>query len=46
MLGPVVASLQNLRFYRWLMLNARKHILDGDFIAWKTAIMPIITKKW
>ncbi|MEY4003437.1 MAG: hypothetical protein RIT07_1479, partial [Bacteroidota bacterium] len=27
MLGPVVASLQNLRFYRWLMLNARKHIL-------------------
>jgi queuine tRNA-ribosyltransferase len=46
MLGPVVASLQNLRFYRWLMLNARKHIVDGDFIAWKTTILPIITKKW
>jgi queuine tRNA-ribosyltransferase len=46
MLGPVVASLQNLRFYLWLMRNARKHILGGDFIDWKTTILPVITKKW
>jgi len=46
MLGPVVASLQNLRFYLWLLRNARKHILDGDFIAWKAEILPVINKKW
>jgi queuine tRNA-ribosyltransferase len=45
MLGPVVASLQNLRFYLWLVRNARKHILDGDFIDWKNTIMPVIAKK-
>lgn len=46
MLGPVVASLQNLRFYLWLMRNARKHILQGDFIAWKASILTVIAKKW
>lgn len=46
MLGPIVASLQNLRFYLWLVRNARQHILDGDFVNWKTTILPIITKKW
>lgn len=45
MLGPIVASLQNLRFYLWLVRNARQHILDGDFVNWKTTILPIITKK-
>lgn len=45
MLGPVVASLQNLRFYLWLVRNARIHILDGDFIDWKKAILPVITQK-
>ncbi len=45
MLGPVVASLQNLRFYLWLVREARRHILDGSFSAWKAEILPKITRK-
>jgi queuine tRNA-ribosyltransferase len=45
MLGPVVASLQNLRFYLWLVRQARVHILAGDFMDWKAQILPQITRK-
>ncbi|MDP1764378.1 MAG: tRNA guanosine(34) transglycosylase Tgt [Sediminibacterium sp.] len=34
-LGLQLASIQNLAFYLWLMGEARKHILDGDFSSWK-----------
>ncbi len=34
-LGKQIASLHNLSFYLWLVREARKHILDGDFLAWK-----------
>ena len=34
-LGKQIASLHNLSFYLWLAREARKHILDGDFLAWK-----------
>jgi queuine tRNA-ribosyltransferase len=34
-LGGMIASLHNLRFYLWLMETARQKILDGDFAAWK-----------
>lgn len=45
MLGPVVASLQNLRFYLWLVREARRRILNGDFEAWKNEMLPIISRK-
>mgnify|MGYP001379088910 FL=1 len=35
MLGKQIATLHNLSFYLWLVRAARKHILAGDFVAWK-----------
>lgn len=35
MLGKQIATIHNLGFYLWLVRQARKHILAGDFIAWK-----------
>ena len=38
-LAAMVASLHNLAFYLWLVGEARKHILQGDFPAWKTSMV-------
>jgi queuine tRNA-ribosyltransferase len=35
MLGAQIASIQNLRFYLFLVKEARQHILAGDFAEWK-----------
>jgi queuine tRNA-ribosyltransferase len=35
MLGKQIATLHNLSFYIWLVREARKHILGGDFRVWK-----------
>jgi queuine tRNA-ribosyltransferase len=42
MLGMTIASIHNLAFYLWLVKTARKHILMGDFLTWKTHIVPIL----
>jgi queuine tRNA-ribosyltransferase len=34
-LGLTIASIHNLAFYLWLVTEARKHILQGDFASWK-----------
>jgi queuine tRNA-ribosyltransferase len=34
-----IASIHNLAFYLWLVGEARKHILDGDFLTWKRGMM-------
>lgn len=34
-LGLTIASIHNLAFYLWLVKEARKHILQGDFASWK-----------
>lgn len=34
-LGAQIASLHNLHFYLWLVGEARKHIVAGDFRDWK-----------
>ncbi len=34
-LGKQIASIHNLGFYLWLVREARKHILEGDFKTWK-----------
>ena len=34
-LGLTIASVHNLAFYLWLVGEARKHILAGDFKSWK-----------
>ncbi|HMG82168.1 MAG TPA: tRNA guanosine(34) transglycosylase Tgt [Ferruginibacter sp.] len=35
-LGLTIASVHNLAFYLWLVGEARKHIILGDFGSWKT----------
>lgn len=35
LLGKQIASIHNLGFYLWLVREARKHILAGDFTPWK-----------
>lgn len=37
-LGLQLASIQNLSFYLWLVGEARKHILEGDFSSWKKSM--------
>ncbi|MCG2614343.1 tRNA guanosine(34) transglycosylase Tgt [Terrimonas sp. NA20] len=34
-LGLSIASIHNLAFYLWLVTEARKHIIAGDFASWK-----------
>lgn len=34
-LGKQIATIHNLGFYLWLVREARKHILEGDFALWK-----------
>ena len=41
-LAGQIASIHNLRFYLWLMEEARAHIEAGDFAAWKT----VMVEKW
>ena len=38
-LGKQIASIHNLGFYLWLVREARKHILAGDFREWKDAMV-------
>lgn len=35
LLGKQIATIHNLGFYLWLVREARKHILAGDFRSWK-----------
>ncbi len=35
LLGKQIATIHNLGFYMWLVREARKHILAGDFRSWK-----------
>jgi queuine tRNA-ribosyltransferase len=44
-LAAQLASLQNARFFIWLVEEARKHILEGDFASWKNEILLSIDRK-
>ncbi|MBK6544883.1 MAG: tRNA guanosine(34) transglycosylase Tgt [Saprospiraceae bacterium] len=44
-LASQLASLQNLRFFMWLVEEARKQILQNTFFNWKENILPVISKK-
>lgn len=39
LLAMQIASIHNLAFYLWLVKEARKHILAGDFSAWKSMMV-------
>jgi len=40
MLGPIIATLHNLRFYLWLVQQAKQKIVEGKFAEWKKEITP------
>jgi queuine tRNA-ribosyltransferase len=42
LLGLTIASVQNISFYLWLVKEARKHILAGDFLSWKDEMVPVL----
>ncbi len=43
MLGPQIASIHNLGFYIWLVKEARKRIINGDFKTWKEQMVKKLT---
>ncbi len=45
MLGRQIASIHNLSFYLWLVREARKHILAGDFPRWKDKMVKQMDKR-
>ena len=45
MLGRQIATIHNLGFYLWLVREARKHILAGDFAPWKKTMIQQMDKR-
>ncbi|WP_460219252.1 tRNA guanosine(34) transglycosylase Tgt [Psychroserpens sp. MEBiC05023] len=45
LLGKQIATIHNLGFYLWLVREARKHILAGDFRAWKDKMVKQMDKR-
>jgi len=44
-LAKQIASIHNLGFYLWLVREARKHILAGDFTTWKNMMVNQMNKR-
>lgn len=44
-LGLQIASIHNLAFYLWLVKEARKHIIAGDFSTWKPMILERVMQR-
>lgn len=45
LLALQIASIHNLAFYLWLVKEARKHIISGDFSEWKRSIIDNLSKR-
>ncbi len=45
LLALQIASIHNLAFYLWLVGEARRHIIAGDFKAWKTEMVECVTRR-
>ncbi|HLU80891.1 MAG TPA: tRNA guanosine(34) transglycosylase Tgt, partial [Flavobacteriaceae bacterium] len=45
MLAKQIATIHNLGFYLWLVREARKHILAGDFLVWKEKMVKQMDKR-
>lgn len=43
LLALQIASIHNLSFYLWLVKEARKHIIAGDFSSWKSQMVKRVT---
>lgn len=44
-LGMQLATLQNLGFFLWLVNEARRRILAGDFYTWKNQLVPAMEQR-
>ena len=44
-LGKQIATIHNLGFYMWLVREARKHILAGDFKVWKEMMVENMSQR-
>lgn len=44
-LAMQIASAHNLAFYLWLVREARKHIIAGDFPVWKIEMLENVTRR-
>ncbi len=45
MLAAQIASLHNIGFYLWLVGEARKHIIAGDFAQWKSVMVEKLSRR-
>ena len=45
LLAMQIASIHNLSFYLWLVGEARKHIVSGDFKSWKTMMVERMARR-
>ena len=45
LLGKQIATIHNLGFYMWLVREARKRILAGDFLSWKRMMVAQMDKR-
>ena len=45
LLALEIASIHNLAFYLWLVDEARKHIIAGDFSEWKSIMIRRVTNR-
>ena len=45
LLALQIASIHNLAFYLWLVGEARRHILAGDFTTWKAGMVKQLSER-
>ena len=45
LLALQIASIHNLAFYLWLVKEARRHIIEGDFSRWKKEMVARVTQR-
>lgn len=45
LLAMQIASIHNLSFYLWLVGEARKHIIEGDYTSWKAMMVKRVSTR-
>ncbi len=45
LLALQIGSIHNLAFYLWLVREARRHIIEGDFRTWKEVMIPRLSQR-
>ena len=45
LLALQIGSIHNLAFYLWLVREARRHVVEGDFRTWKEMMIPRVSQR-